>query len=468
MSNDNGLFADGLSPGASLERTTHARPRSDRWWLNVSMILVDMLAISGSFAVAALLYEGIWLEPRAMTQGVLMLALYAACASLNDSWAFSSLLRWPVAIGRMVIALLMAAAILNLVAFFLKTNAEFSRVTFAVAIALAGAAMAASRPYVARKAKAIYGPTLLSTLVIDAGGPPVANGEGARIHAAELGGIETLDGPAALRRLAQAAASYERVVVSCPSRDLGRWAAALKSLGIRAELVDERVADIGALEIGSYGAVGLSTLVVDSGPLGHRARLLKRAFDLSVALVVLVPALPLMAVIALAIRLDDGGAILFRQKRIGLANEPFDILKFRTMGQSLALRRGHPKDLEPNRHITAVGAFLRRTSLDELPQLFNVLRGEMSIVGPRPHAPESLAGDKLFWEVDHRYWSRHSLKPGMTGLAQVRGLRGATDSEGELQDRLHSDLQYTANWSLARDIAILFATLRVVMHEKAY
>jgi lipopolysaccharide/colanic/teichoic acid biosynthesis glycosyltransferase len=118
--------------------------------------------------------------------------------------------------------------------------------------------------------------------------------------------------------------------------------------------------------------------------------------------------------------------------------------------------------------LTRIGAFIRRTSLDELPQLFNVLLGDMSLVGPRPHAPAALAGEKFYWEVDQKYWHRHIAKPGITGLAQVRGFRGNTFEEADLQSRLDSDLEYVAHWSLARDVEILLATLRVLVHDKAF
>ena len=111
---------------------------------------------------------------------------------------------------------------------------------------------------------------------------------------------------------------------------------------------------------------------------------------------------------------------------------------------------------------------MRRTSLDELPQLINVLRGEMSIVGPRPHALGSTAEQDPFWKIEERYWDRHAIRPGITGLAQVRGLRGATDRREDLVDRLHSDLEYLDGWNVGRDLKIVVRTLGVLMHRNAY
>jgi lipopolysaccharide/colanic/teichoic acid biosynthesis glycosyltransferase len=124
--------------------------------------------------------------------------------------------------------------------------------------------------------------------------------------------------------------------------------------------------------------------------------------------------------------------------------------------------------LVDDERVTRVGAVLRKWSLDELPQLFNVLRGDMSVVGPRPHAAAAKAGDSLYWEVDHRYWERHCIKPGMTGLAQVRGHRGSTDDHQDLIDRLQSDLEYVTKWSIWRDLRIIVATIGVLVHHKAY
>ena len=185
----------------------------------------------------------------------------------------------------------------------------------------------------------------------------------------------------------------------------------------------------------------------------------------AVAIVVLSP---LLVLVALAIKLEDGGSVFFAQKRVGRANRFFEMYKFRSMSEAQADRDGLVSASKGDQRVTRVGAFIRRTSIDELPQLFNVLKGDMSIVGPRPHALGSHAGDKLFWQVDRRYWHRHSLRPGLSGLAQIRGLRGATENESDLLERLRADLEYLEGWTIMRDITIVLLTIRVLVHDRAF
>jgi lipopolysaccharide/colanic/teichoic acid biosynthesis glycosyltransferase len=153
---------------------------------------------------------------------------------------------------------------------------------------------------------------------------------------------------------------------------------------------------------------------------------------------------------------------------MGTGNRFFWIYKFRSMRSELGDADGKRSTARNDDRTTRIGRFIRRTSVDELPQLINVWRGDMSLVGPRPHALGSQAGEKLFWEIDGSYWKRHVLKPGLTGLAQVRGFRGATECEKDLTDRLQADLEYISSWSLWLDIKILIRTLGVLIHDSAY
>jgi polysaccharide biosynthesis protein PslA len=190
---------------------------------------------------------------------------------------------------------------------------------------------------------------------------------------------------------------------------------------------------------------------------------MKRACDIVFALLGLVVLSIPMLLIALAIRLDSPGPALFRQRRIGFANVGFEMWKFRTMYRH-ASEPGRLKQATWNdKRVTRVGAILRRASLDELPQLFNVLRGDMSLIGPRPHAWGTCAGGKPFEMVTPYYAARHRVRPGMTGLAQIRGWRGETETEAKLLRRVESDLEYIDNWSLRLDFVILARTVVPVL-----
>ena len=190
----------------------------------------------------------------------------------------------------------------------------------------------------------------------------------------------------------------------------------------------------------------------------------KRIEDVILTLLVLAAAALPMLLIMVAVRLDSPGPAVFRQRRIGRGEAPFEMLKFRTMRHApdtsdaavSQATRGDPR-------VTRLGALLRRTSLDELPQLFNVLRGDMSLVGPRPHAASTRAGGRLFHEVVPAYSARHRIRPGLTGLAQVRGYRGETDTEEKLVRRFESDLEYIEKWSLGLDLLIVLRTAVAVL-----
>lgn len=187
--------------------------------------------------------------------------------------------------------------------------------------------------------------------------------------------------------------------------------------------------------------------------------MVKRGFDIAIAALLLALCAPLLALLALGVRASGPGPVIFRQSRIGAQGQPFTVLKFRTMRhvQGAAFAQARPGDAR----ITPIGRFLRRSSLDELLQLVNVVRGEMSLVGPRPHAPETTVEGMSFENALRLYRLRHRVKPGMTGLAQVRGLRGETRNLPALERRLASDLEYIQNWSVGLDIAILLRTLPV-------
>lgn len=201
-------------------------------------------------------------------------------------------------------------------------------------------------------------------------------------------------------------------------------------------------------------------------PISGTDQIFKKFEDMILGSLITFALLPLFAIVAVAIRLDSPGPVIFRQRREGFNNQTFEIFKFRSMRTERCEEDGITQARRDDDRITAVGRFIRRTSIDELPQLFNVLRGEMSLVGPRPHAPSTRAGDKLFGDVVATYAARHKVKPGMTGWAQIKGWRGETDTEEKLLRRLEHDLYYIENWSVSLDLYILIRTVWAIFSTK--
>jgi Undecaprenyl-phosphate glucose phosphotransferase len=200
---------------------------------------------------------------------------------------------------------------------------------------------------------------------------------------------------------------------------------------------------------------GVPMLAVLERPLSGWNFVLKALEDRLLAACMLLFFAPVLLLISIAIRLDSPGPVLFRQKRYGFNNDPITVYKFRSMHVGAAHDDTVPQARRNDPRVTRVGAFLRRTSLDELPQLLNVIRGEMSLVGPRPHA---VVHNEQYSKIIDDYLSRHRVKPGITGWAQVNGLRGETDTPEKMARRVQFDLYYIDNWSLLFDIKILLLT----------
>jgi exopolysaccharide biosynthesis polyprenyl glycosylphosphotransferase len=204
---------------------------------------------------------------------------------------------------------------------------------------------------------------------------------------------------------------------------------------------------------------GMPFIRMKGTPMSTWGRILKRSFDLSVASLLLVVSSPLFAIVALVIKLDSRGPVFYRQERVGIDGEKFFMIKFRSMNMSAEAETGPvwAKDHDPRR--TKSGSFLRKSSIDELPQLINVVKGEMSLVGPRPERPYFV---EQFKHNVSKYRDRHRMKTGMTGWAQVNGLRGNTS----LQERINYDVYYIENWSLGFDLRILLRTIRALVSTK--
>lgn len=459
---------------SSLARTPHAdaephlAPSLERRRLRfyILLLLADGLALAAGFALAAYLYLGDPFEPTVWGPMQLLLPLFWTLALANRTYSIPALVDPTFALQRMTLALGGAALGLITVMFLMRSSLALSRFGFSAGVGLAILIMLWLRANLQPVIRRGVGARAINVLVIDDGGPAITMDDSLRINAATAQIRPDLADPHALDRLARALRNMDRVIVSCPRDRRALWAMALKGGHMQGEIVDSEVDSLGIL--GTSRDAGVGTLIVAGAPLGLRSRVLKRLFDLALTVPALVVLSIPMLIVAALVHLEDGGPVLFLQRRVGRNNQFFTILKFRTMREDRSDPSGVQSASRDDDRTTRVGRWLRQTSIDELPQLLNVLSGEMSLVGPRPHALGSQAGEKLFWEVDERYWHRHALKPGLSGLAQVRGLRGATDSEEDLLDRLQSDLEYASDWSIGRDFRIIFATLQVLMHRRAF
>jgi Undecaprenyl-phosphate glucose phosphotransferase len=212
--------------------------------------------------------------------------------------------------------------------------------------------------------------------------------------------------------------------------------------------------------------LGVPAINLVASPLSPTSQLQKEMFDRLFAALALVSLSPLLLAIAIAIKLSSRGPVIFKQKRKGADGRVFTIYKFRSMRIHIEKPGCVSQATRHDPRVTRVGAFLRRASLDELPQFFNVLRGDMSVVGPRPHALEH---DDLYQKVVAGYIQRYRIKPGITGWAQINGFRGETDRIEKMERRVEHDLYYLGNWSFALDMRIIAATIvKGLVHNNAY
>lgn len=279
------------------------------------------------------------------------------------------------------------------------------------------------------------------------------SGKDAKVE--NLGGLQALEG-------AIANGEYDIILIGAPTTELSTIHTAVKALSsYSTELLLCTELEPYPVRIqGSRAVGGVRLNVIDLVPGSERNRVLKSALDYAVATLGLLLLSPLLALAALAIKLDSPGPVFFRQRRYGQNNRVFRIFKFRTMAVSVSEDGSAIRQAERNDpRVTRVGRFLRATSIDELPQLFNVLAGEMSIVGPRPHA---VAHDEHFEKQLDVFARRRRVRPGLTGWAQVNGLRGETRTVEHIRRRTEHDLYYIDNWSIWLDVEIITRTLFVL------
>ena len=458
--------------GAALKSDTAKR---SRWQpraltLRVRLVLywlvIDMVCIAGSFAAGLALRGFGFPDSRLEMVLAVLLPIYLFSAVHTDAYSTDLILDRYTAAARGAKAFGLAFGFLVLAAFAMKNSASLSRVAIALGAVLSVVSLSITRFFFTKHAKTILGGNPFSVVLLHDGESPIPPGDFSIIVASETGFDPDAHDPNMYDRLAKALGGADRVVIACPPERRLAWAHALKGANIQGELLMPELTDFAPLGVARQG--DKATIIVAQGPLGLTDRLIKRSFDTAVASVALLFFSPIFLIVAVLIKLDSPGPIFFRQTRIGQGNRMFEVLKFRSMRTEACDGNGDRSTSRNDTRITRIGRILRMTSIDELPQFFNVLMGDMSIVGPRPHALGSRAQDKLFWEIDERYWHRHAAKPGLTGLAQIRGFRGATVHEHDLVNRLQADLEYLDQWTIWKDIKIILQTFKVLLHRNAY
>jgi Undecaprenyl-phosphate glucose phosphotransferase len=390
------------------------------------------------------------------------------------------LLGWAIAFGMLVAGV-----------FFLKIGSDFSRVWLAawfgcglLALIAARVAMSGLASRLARQGRiyrraAIFGSgevtaELIAQLEADVAGDIRICGifdDRDDNRAGLIGGYPRLGGLAELVRYGRQN-RVDLVIVALPIAAEERVAAILKTLCVLpAEIKMPARATRLRFTPGTYSHVG-SVAMIDlyDKPIADWGTVSKWLFDKSVGFAALVLLAPVMAAIAIAIKLDSRGPVLFRQKRYGFNNELIEVFKFRSMFTDRCDEAALRLVTRDDPRVTRVGRFIRATSLDELPQLLNVLIGNLSLVGPRPHAMQAKAAEKLYDEVVDGYFARHRVKPGITGWAQINGWRGETDTAEKIQQRVACDLFYIENWSVFLDAYILMMTpiALITRRENAY
>lgn len=434
--------------------------------LVLALIVLDILAIySAVVAVNALLADNAQRVGSSFAVTA-VIPIYFICAFMVRAYAGPAMLKRGQSIGRALLALLIAGTVLSLILLSVDTGPKASPLHIATLFTLAGMLMAGVHYGHARFANHVLGGSLHTIVELRDGIVPDSGFDPERGLDTRFFFDPTHPTLAGFERLGEVIAGADRVIVHCNDTRRPVWAHVLQGMNVHAEFMVREWNDIRPLGIGEHN--GGRTVVVACGPLNLHDRIVKRGFDIAVSAVALLLLSPLFLAVAIAIRLETPGPAFFIQPRIGRRNQLFSVIKFRSMRQDRCDKNGAQSTLRCDPRVTRIGNFIRRTSIDELPQLINILKGDMSLVGPRPHAVSSTAEDRLFWDIDNRYWHRHACRPGLTGLAQIQGLRGATACAKDLTDRVEADLRYLQGWSIWTDIRIMILTFRVICHTNSF
>jgi len=443
----------------------HQDKRPLRRRLLLTGFVADLAAIAAAFALAWIIRFGNLDVDSGARVIILFMPIYALVAINRGVYSIEALVSFWRCVGSALLALGLSLLILML-AFFAVKAGEISRLMMFYSTVLSASFLTLTRAGIHAVTARTLGKVCYSELIIVDGVSPPEERDAIVLQAQDLGlRPEVLDA-GLVERMARLTNQFDSVTICCRPENREAWAFLLKAFTVRGQI---RLPEIDPLmPLGLNCQRGENTAIVSQPKLAWHQAVLKRAFDLVLTSLALILVAPVLVMVAIAIRLESPGPILFRQLRIGHSNRAFTVYKFRSMRIQMQDDRAVKLVSRGDARVTRVGRFIRAMSIDELPQLLNVLKGDMSLVGPRPHAPLARAGGALYWDVNRAYWHRHAVKPGITGLAQVRGFRGNTFTHDDLHGRLNADLAYIRNWSLWNDIRILISTLRVLRHDNAY
>ncbi|WP_447953161.1 sugar transferase [Sphingopyxis chilensis] len=461
---DDGAWPGGYTRPMPLRRF-FSSARDKRTLLYCLSLLLDILCLFAGYIVALQLRDEQWLAAGGHSIIYIALPIFIMFEIAREAQDVETLANRLTAIQRSLGALGATAIVIIGMGFLFKAD-DISRLGLAVTFGAAAVFIVAAKAVLDLIVHKMMGDAVVSTILILDGLSVDAEPHAAVVDVTADGLWPALDRPDMIDALSRLIAPFDRVIIACRFDHRSAWATFLKGHDVGGEILLDRDLLHGAVAIGQYDS--RDTIILSRGPLNLMNRIQKRALDLVVAILALVILSPLLLFVAIAIRLESPGPVLFRQMRVGQGNRQFRIFKFRSMRSDSSDADGSQSTARADGRITRIGHLIRRTSIDELPQLLNVIRGEMSMVGPRPHALGSTAGNELFWHASQQYWLRHALKPGITGLAQIRGYRGATECVEDLARRVRCDLEYLSNWSLWTDVMIMIKTIRVVIHKNAY
>lgn len=486
------IVGHGVAPEQSASGD-HGGRRTQRWVLGpigfplaagalIALVIVS-LSVSSGVVYHAVVYENfgtenVWLVRRFVAIGALVAFLYLLPFAFRGEFRVDRFLDNRPPITRLIMTWSYAFVALAIVAFLTKTTATFSRgwllLFYASGVGampvleiglrrMVGSALAGGR--ISRRRLMLIGlPEEIQrfTLAATANQSTAEVASVVAIPASVIAAVGASTEPLLSDILDRAAVSARAHEIDCIVllTDLNNVAfvdhcvAAFSMLPVSIHLDAGRLAErFNGISIGRIGPV--AALALTEAPLGPLQTLAKRSFDFVVAGCALLGLWIAFTAIAILIKLDSPGPVFFRQRRLGFNQREFLIYKFRSMSvMDDGANISQAQHNDPR--VTRVGQYLRRYNLDELPQLINVLRGEMSLVGPRPHA---VAHDRLFEKRIGRYPRRLNVKPGITGWAQVHGFRGETDTDAKMQARVEYDLYYIDNWSLWLDIYIMGLTV---------